>query len=204
MSQESESNKEENKDQSKQDHIKERLKDMGVSQDSIRPERSWFSKYGKPVMLSIAAILIGVFWYESQKQESVKANADGQQEYANNPYYNGQQGYPQYNQWGVPAPWMQEPQRMQQQNNERENESNTEENLRNNQQDLYSNQRSYPGYNQPYRQNYGAYFSAPAAPWPNYNERYYGQPYYNNRQQQPSAYNYQNQNPYVGQYYNRR
>ena len=51
-------------EQSKQAHIKERLKEMGVSQDSVRPEKSWLSKNVNFIIIAIVAVLVAAYVYE--------------------------------------------------------------------------------------------------------------------------------------------
>lgn len=73
METESASNEEENNEQSKRDHIKERLTEMGVSQDSVRPKKSWFSRNINFLIISIIAILVGVFAIEYQSSSKMDA-----------------------------------------------------------------------------------------------------------------------------------
>ncbi len=54
--------------ETKQEHIKQRLKDLGVSDDSTRPEKSWFSRYGNYLMLAIIVSLGVVYWLEYSNQ----------------------------------------------------------------------------------------------------------------------------------------
>ncbi len=70
MESESNSNTEENNAQDKQEHIKQRLKELGVSDDSKRPEKSWFSKYRNYLMVSIIAILVAAYWVEYQDNDT--------------------------------------------------------------------------------------------------------------------------------------
>ncbi len=70
MESESNSNTEENNAQNKQEHIKQRLKDLGVSDDSKRPEKNWFSKYGNYLMISIIATLVAAYWVEYQDNDT--------------------------------------------------------------------------------------------------------------------------------------
>lgn len=70
MESESNSNTEKNNVQDKQQHIKQRLKDLGVSDDSKRPEKSWFGKYGNYLMISIIAVLVAAYWVEHQDQNN--------------------------------------------------------------------------------------------------------------------------------------
>jgi len=99
METESASN-EENNEQSKRDHIKERLKEMGVSQDSVRPEKSWIARNINYLIIAVVAILVGAFVIEyqsSSKIENDDAQAAEQNQsveqaayQAGNPYYYNQ------------------------------------------------------------------------------------------------------------------
>ena len=64
-------NEESNTAEDKQEHIKQRLKDLGVSDDSTRPKKSWFSSYGTYLMVAIIASLVFVFWLEYSSEEKV-------------------------------------------------------------------------------------------------------------------------------------
>ena len=120
MDSESQTNDEENNVQNKQEHIKERLKEMGVSQDSVRPEKSWLSKYVNYVIGATVCVLVVAYWYETNRDDvlSAEETADNrmQDNYLQNtnPYYSnpsypsaawsqswGYQQAPQYN--DVPA-----------------------------------------------------------------------------------------------------
>ena len=68
MTSESQDNIEKDDKESKEEHIKQRLKDMGVSEDSERPEQSFISKYGKYFMAGIFIVLIAAYWFEYNKQ----------------------------------------------------------------------------------------------------------------------------------------
>lgn len=56
--------------QSKQDHIKERLKDLGVSEESDRPEKSWYGRYGNYVIATVIVVLSGIYWLEYKAQDT--------------------------------------------------------------------------------------------------------------------------------------
>lgn len=56
--------------QTKQEHIKERLKDLGVSEESERPKKSWFSQYGSYVMVAVAITLVTIYWLENKNQDN--------------------------------------------------------------------------------------------------------------------------------------
>ena len=200
MDPESQSNVEENDEQSKQDAIKERLKEMGVAQDSVRPEKSWFAKFGKFVLLLVIGVLIGAYWYEAQRMGDTGEESMAQTETPANAAYPSAYGYD--NRWTnqpPPAPWMQAP-ATQQENVVREDSANTQADNYNQQNSYWSNQRAYPGYSQPYRPNYGGYYSAPVPPQ-GYAARNDQQRYSGNYQMPPPAYRYPN--PYDGQtYYN--
>jgi len=89
METESASSEEENNEQDKRDHIKERLKEMGVSQDSVRPHKTWFSRNINYLILSVVAVLVGAFAieYQSSKKMEEDNSPVAEQSPAGNPYY---------------------------------------------------------------------------------------------------------------------
>ena len=108
----SESNKaaEEESVQTKQEHIKERLKDLGVSEESERPKKSWFSQYGSYVMVAVAIILITIYWLENKNQDNNPVAQVAQQE---SPAEQNQNVNPHQPNQMMPAnnqavPWMQQ------------------------------------------------------------------------------------------------
>lgn len=120
MESESQSSVDSNNEKSKLEHIKQRLKEMGVSDDSERPAKSWLSKYGKFLMIIIAAALVVAYGVEYSKQGAtleVTAVEDTAVEdtSATNPAQQAYNGYAtsQHNQMAQsnyhPAPWMQPP-----------------------------------------------------------------------------------------------
>lgn len=56
--------------QSKQEHIKERLKDLGVSEESERPKKSWIGKYGTYMAVTVVVTLSAIYWLESGNQDN--------------------------------------------------------------------------------------------------------------------------------------
>ncbi len=77
MEPESHSNSKESDVQDKQEHIKQRLKDLGVSEDSERPKKNWFKQYGNYFLIIIVALLVVAYWaeYKNQDDHSVKKMA---------------------------------------------------------------------------------------------------------------------------------
>lgn len=55
--------------QSKQEHIKERLKDLGVSEESERPVKSWYGRYGNYMIVTIVVVLSVIYWLESRTMD---------------------------------------------------------------------------------------------------------------------------------------
>ena len=100
METESASNEEENNEQNKRDHIKERLKDLGVSQDSVRPQKSWISRNINNLILAVVVVLVGAFIIEYQSSQTMKADnsqlaeqntaSDQAVTQVANPYYSNQ------------------------------------------------------------------------------------------------------------------
>jgi len=70
MESESQTNDENNEVKSKRERIKQRLKEMGVSVDSERPQESWLSKYGKYFLVVIFLGLLVAYWLEYKNQDS--------------------------------------------------------------------------------------------------------------------------------------
>lgn len=211
MSSESQTNEEENDTKNKQDHIKDRLKEMGVSPDSVRPEKSWLSKYASYFIALIVAVLAAGYWYENQNQkqkqdvvgEAVAVNEESaaSSEYALNPYYENQQynrmpaaGYESYT-WRRAEP---------------ENQSNDTNKGGANQ--MQNNEMNYPRYNTNYQPQYPTYSLSYS---PGYAGFYQPRPqmapgsaYRNMRQrnagsyQQPPSYYYSVPNPGQIYFYN--
>ena len=67
----SQDNIEKDDNESKEEHIKQRLKEMGVSEDSERPKESFVSKYGKYFVAVIFVALLAAYWFESNKQSGM-------------------------------------------------------------------------------------------------------------------------------------
>jgi len=94
MSSETNSTTDENEvqaqDESKQERIKQRLKDMGVSEDSERPKSSWLSRYGRYAFIVIVGLLVAAYWIEYTKSDMEKesqvasSNAAADEATANN------------------------------------------------------------------------------------------------------------------------
>ena len=59
--------------QSKQDHIKERLRDLGVSEESERPKKSWLGKYGTYMVVTVVVTVSAIYWLESRNQDNDSA-----------------------------------------------------------------------------------------------------------------------------------
>lgn len=96
MNSESNENEKGNDVESKQQHIKDRLKEMGVSPDSVRPEKSGLTKYVSYFIVLIVAVLVGGYWYENQKQDNpvdevVVSEQNDVPEPVSNAYYTDQQ-----------------------------------------------------------------------------------------------------------------
>jgi len=77
-------------EQSKQEHIKERLKDLGVSEESARPEKSWYARYGNYLIGTIIIVLGLIYWLEyrtsvddSVEQVAQKDVSSGQHQNSN-------------------------------------------------------------------------------------------------------------------------
>lgn len=60
-----------NNEQSKKRRIQQRLKELGVSDDSTRPEKKWFSRYGNYLMVAIIVSLGVVYWLEYSSQRDL-------------------------------------------------------------------------------------------------------------------------------------
>lgn len=115
MGSETQSNEEENSVKSKQEHIKERLKEMGVSQDSVRPEQSWLAKYSKYFFLIVISALVVAYLFVYKIQDAGYEETIAQ---AENPVLPVQQGNPysgyyqnnRMNEYGYPqGQWQQLP-----------------------------------------------------------------------------------------------
>lgn len=191
METESASNEEENNEQDKRDHIKERLKEMGVSQDSVRPHKTWFSRNINYLILSVVAVLVGAFAIEYQSSKKMQADSSyiAKQSTVNNQAGN-QSGYPYYyNQPGNNAMAMEmqspswPPPQYAEHNTSRddsqsENRQDTQANVENN---TYQNQNS--GWYAQHR-----FYGQP----PNYGQTYQQPPVQNQRNTEPQK-NIQNQ-----------
>lgn len=55
----------------KQQHIKDRLKEMGVASDSPRPQKSWLSKSISFIIIAVVAVLVAAYVYEYKNQSEV-------------------------------------------------------------------------------------------------------------------------------------
>ena len=184
--------------ESKQEHIKQRLKEMGVSDDSERPKKSFLSQYGKYFFLVIIGVLVVAYWFEYSKQDDLTNTQVADNNTASNQgQWNQPYGYPQQHQmqannyqppparaWGYPpvAP---------QGETEQENAGNNEP-AQQKSHPYYASQ--YPGYPGPYWGGYPGYYP-PMPPSgygyrqtpnlapentnvPSYPVPYGGQPYY--------------------------
>ncbi len=82
MSEETQENSSDEKEvhtaeEDKQEHIKQRLKEMGVSEDSERPSKPWYIKYGVHMAATVLIVIGIVYYLESSRQEEV-ATADSE------------------------------------------------------------------------------------------------------------------------------
>ena len=187
METESASSEEENNEQKKRDHIKDRLKEMGVSQDSVRPHKSWFSRNINYFILSIIAVLVGAFAIEYQSSNKMETDNsqvatqspanDQRGNQAGNPYYNP----PANGSMGMqPHSWAQPQYDAYNLNRENVNRvGDQSEGQQDAQQDTLSSAENNTSQNG----NSGWYAQ----------QRFYGQPpYYGQRYQQPSVQNQKN------------
>ena len=71
MADESQDNKANSEQHNKEEHIKQRLKELGVSEDSERPRASFISKYGKYFLPVVIVVLVAAYWYEYTKQPAM-------------------------------------------------------------------------------------------------------------------------------------
>lgn len=190
MESESQSSVENNDVKTKRERIKQRLKDMGVSDDSVRPEKSFLSKYGKYFMVVVFGALLVAYGLEYSKQDETVDVQVAEDNTDSKPVSNpAQQTYPgyaysQYNRMTAlnyrpaPPPWMRPP-AVQQENtgeeNARGNSQNSPQNnpgnngLNNNnmQQNNYPYYaRRYSAYPRPYWHNYSGYYPATPQPMP--------------------------------------
>lgn len=110
MNSESNENEKGSDVENKQQHIKDRLKEMGVSPDSVRPKKSGLGKYVSYFIVLVVAVLVAAYWYENQEQkhlvdESVMSEQSdvpmpvantyySDQQYRSNPYQNYENGNP--------------------------------------------------------------------------------------------------------------
>jgi len=190
----------------KQQRIKDRLKEMGVADDSVRPQKSTLARFANIIIFAVVAVLVVAYVYEYQastvdngdavaEQTSTPAENTAMQNTAppvassNQQYW--QQPQQQYDQWSQYQP---------------DQQANYQQDQPKNQNDRYAQQRYWP---QAYQ------YQPPAAYWSPYGAYYsYQQPAYggyypqqnrpqtnmNNQQQAPV---YQPPAPYAGQpYYN--
>lgn len=158
--------------ENKQEHIKQRLKEMGVSDDSERPKKSLLSKYGKYFLLLVVGVLVVAYWFEYSKQDDSASTqvADGNTVSApgqwNDPY-----GYPQHNQMQAnsyqPAPagaWGYPPVAKQDNANDESASNAGEDSAQQNNNPYYAPR--YPAYPEPYWGAYPGYY--PPMPPPGY------------------------------------
>jgi len=213
MESEDKANNNESDVQDKQEHIKERLKEMGVASDSVRPEKSWLSKYGNYLMLTVIAVLVAAYWYESNKdldgataeqtayEGNNNADVNPNFEYANDVPLAQQQIMQQAAQaeWQQPSPMTHQnsadpsvdvPNEQQPNNYQANRQQNMQPSYPPNywQNNPYNSHPYWSGYMPGYMPAYRTYREM--AP-PVMNNNYY--------QNQPRQYVGQNQNPYAGQ-----
>jgi len=211
MESEEQANNNESDVQDKQEHIKERLKEMGVASDSVRPEKSWLSKYGNYLMVTVIAVLVAAYWYESNKDLDTgmaeqtahmeNDNADINPEYA----YDVPPAQQQIMQQPAQEQW-QQPSSMSYQNDAGQSVDVQNDQPRNNYQ-ANSQQNSQPVYppnywqNKPYNSHpyWSGYMPGYMPAYRTYREM--APPVMNNNyyQNQPRQYAGQNQNPYARQ-----
>ena len=194
----------------KQQHIKDRLKQMGVADDSVRPQKSRLARFANLIIFVVVAVLVVAYAYEYQAsttdsddtvadQASVPVENTAMQNTVQ-PVDNSNQQYWQQSQqqWQEPGQWSQ---------HQPEQPANNQFSQPQNQNDRYAQQR--------YWQQAYQYQPPAAAYWPPYGAYYgYRQPAYggyypqqkqpettmNNQQQAPV---YQPPAPYAGQpFYN--
>ena len=180
MESESQSSVENNGVKTKRERIKQRLKELGVSDDSVRPEKSFLSKYAKYFMAVVFVALLVAYGLEYSKQDETVDVQVAKNNTVSNPVFNpAQQTYPgyaysQYNRMvapnyrPVPPPWMRPPAAQQKntgEENAKDNFRNNELNNNNVQQKNYPYYaRRYPAYPRPYWNNYSRHY--PSAPYP--------------------------------------
>jgi len=103
---------EENSVQTKQEHIKERLKELGVSEESERPTKSWFRRYGSYVIVAVVITLISIYWLENNNQVNNHVEQVAQQESPvdenQNQTVNPQQTNQMMTENNQATPWMQQ------------------------------------------------------------------------------------------------
>lgn len=104
MTSESQDKIEKDGNESKEEHIKQRLKEMGVSEDSKRPEQSLLSKYGKYFIAVIFVALIAAYGFEYNK----KTNAEGDTAAESTTSTNAIQQTSAYWNPVQPPPWVQQ------------------------------------------------------------------------------------------------
>lgn len=184
MESESQSSVGNNDVKTKRERIKQRLKELGVSDDSVRPEKSLLSKYGKYFVAVVLFALLVAYGLEYSKQDEMVDVQVAENNTVSNPVYNpAQHSYPgyaysQYNRMvapnyrpAPPPPWMR-PLAVQQENTDKEISKNSELNKNNMQQYNYPYYaRRYSAYPRPYRNNYSRYYPITPQPMPAYGYR---------------------------------
>lgn len=70
-----ESKVEQTNTEDKQEHIQQRLKELGVSDDSKRPEKSWVARYGNYLMISVILTLVVIYWLEYRTIDNTNNHA---------------------------------------------------------------------------------------------------------------------------------
>lgn len=112
MESDSHSSIEENDVQDKQEHIKQRLKDLGVSEESERPAKSWFSRYRNYLIATVIVVLAAVYWFEYRSQNGSIEQPLAQTNTSIEPMHNSDVYYPHPNFNQTPNPqqqrWMQQ------------------------------------------------------------------------------------------------
>ena len=92
----------------KQEHIKQRLKDLGVSDDSQRPKKSWFSRFGNHIMITAVVVLSVLYWLEYRSMEQnteVEVSEVTQDTDMNDGSNNNTTPYTTYNPYPVQNPY---------------------------------------------------------------------------------------------------
>lgn len=185
----------------KQQHIKDRLKEMGVASDSPRPQKSWISRNINFLIIAAVTVLVAAYVYEYQNSsvetaDETIANKSADRS-TDQPYVTSQNTVAPavaYNQ----QPWQQQ----QQWQNDQwlEQQQRQQEEFRKRQEEAWQAQQQ--AFNQAKEQQQywqqGYQYQPPTGYWPQYGAQYgYQQPGNNYPQQNnaDNAINYNQQQP---------